>query len=120
MRIISVRVEPVARVLAIAYSIFGVSAFVLFTASSAETLTLPLGIVLPLLHLNININLARSTNMLYNVFLCIVTLVSYAVTGWITGVTVALCFNAVAKETGGIDAKYVVVASDDATANPSI
>jgi hypothetical protein len=59
MRIISVRVYPVAKVLAIVYAVFGLSAFLTYSVSSALYLTLPFGILAPLFHLNLNFNLAR-------------------------------------------------------------
>ncbi|HKS76163.1 MAG TPA: hypothetical protein VJQ82_23325 [Terriglobales bacterium] len=109
MRIISVRVAPVVRVLAIAYAVFGVVAFLLYAVSSAEALTLPFGLVAPLFHLNVNLSLPRSSGVLYNAFLCIAAILSYSLTGAITGVGAAVCFNVIAKQTGGIDAKYVKV-----------
>jgi hypothetical protein len=107
MRIISVRVSPVAKVLAIVYAVFGLSAFVTYAASGAQFLTLPFGILAPLFHLNINFNLARSGGVLYNTFLGVAAVLSYALTGWITGTVAAVLFNVIAKHTGGIDAKYV-------------
>jgi hypothetical protein len=107
MRILAVRVEPVARVLCIIYAFLGLPAFLVFWFADAQFLTLPFGIVAPLVHLNININLPRSTNLFYNLFCCIAEIVAYAVTGWITGAAAALCFNLVAKQRGGIDTKYV-------------
>lgn len=113
MRIISIRVEPTARVLAIAYAVFGLSAFVVYAVGGAGFLTLPFGVLLPLFHLNLNFNLARSSGLLYNVFLCAAAVLSYALTGWMTGVLVAVCFNVIAKLTGGIDAKYVSLAKHE-------
>lgn len=112
MRIISIRVEPVARVLAIAYSFFGLVAFIVFAAGSAEALTLPFGVLAPLFQLNVNLNLPRSGGILYNIFSCAAAVLSYSVTGWITGAAAAICFNVIAKWRGGIDAKYVRVAKD--------
>jgi hypothetical protein len=105
----SVRVTPIARILAIAYAVFGIVAFLQFAVSSVQYLTLPFGVVAPLVHLNLNLNLARSTNVYYNLFLCLASVVSYSLTGWLTGAVVALCFNQIAKYTGGVDAKYVSV-----------
>jgi len=119
MRIVGIRVEPLARILAITYAPFGLGAFVLFAVSKADYLTLPFGILAPLFHFNVNLNLERSGSMFYNIFLCIAAVLSYVLTGWITGVVVGLCFNAVAKQTGGIDAKYVSVVLDEtAEVNP--
>jgi hypothetical protein len=112
MRIISVRVAPVALVLAVTYALFGFSAFLVYAFSKAEFLTLPFGVLAPLFHLNLNFNLARSGGVLYNIFLCIAAVLSYALTGWITGAFAAVCFNFIANQTGGIDAKYVSVAED--------
>jgi hypothetical protein len=50
---------------------------------------------------------------LYNTFLGVAAVLSYALTGWITGIVAAVFFNVVAKQTGGIDAKYVSVTSDE-------
>lgn len=102
--------------MAIAYAVFGLSAFVVYAVGSAEFLTLPFGILAPLFHLNLNFNMARSGGVLYNIFVCAAAVLSYALTGWITGVVAAVCFNVIAKQTGGIDAKYVSVANDEAPA----
>ncbi len=107
MRIISIRVEPVARILAIIYTLFGLSAFLLFRFTSSDYLTLPIGVVAPLIHLNVNLTLPRSDNFIANLILCVSAIVSYGVTGWLTGAAAAMCFNVVAKRMGGIDAKYV-------------
>src|SRR5258707_351079 len=122
MRIISIRIEPFARVLAIAYAVFGLSAFVFFAISRADYMTLPFGILAPLFHLNVNVNLVRSSSMLYNIFLflCVTAVLSYALTGWITGLVAASCFNAVAKLTGGIDAKYFSTIIKENPPNPAL
>ncbi|HEU4416876.1 MAG TPA: hypothetical protein VFT65_18950 [Candidatus Angelobacter sp.] len=117
MRIISIRLSPVARVLAIAYAVFGLGAFLVYAFGSAQYFTLPLGIIGPVFHLNLNINLARSGGVLYNIYLLAAAVLSYALTGWITGMAAAACFNVVAKQTGGIDAKYVFLADDGSSAD---
>jgi hypothetical protein len=76
-----------------------------YALSTAEFLTLPFGILAPLFHLNLNFNLARSGGVFYNILLCTAAVLSYALTGWITGAFAALCFNIIAKLIGGIDAK---------------
>jgi hypothetical protein len=107
MRIISVRLEPIARILAIIYAVFGLGAFFLFEFTDSQSLTLPFGIFGPLFHLNLNFNLPRSTSVLDTFFTGVAAILAYAVTGWITGAAATLCFNPVAKRLGGIDAKYV-------------
>jgi hypothetical protein len=107
MRIIGIRVEPFARVLAITYAVFGFGAFLFFAVSKADSLALPFGVLAPLVYLTVNLHLPRSSGVFYNIFLCVAAVLSFALSGWITGVAGALCFSAIAKATGGIDAKYV-------------
>jgi hypothetical protein len=113
MRITSVRVSPVARILGIVYAVFGLGAFVTYAVSSARYLTLPFGVLAPLFHLNLNLNLARAGGVLYNTFLGVAAVLSYALTGWVTGTVAAVLFNVTAKLTGGIDAKYVSITGDE-------
>jgi hypothetical protein len=107
MRIISVRLEPVARVLSVVYAFFGLVRFLMFAFTGAEYITLPFGVVAPLIYLNFNLNLPRSTSLAYNIFIFFAAIISYAVSGWITGAAFVICFNIVANKMGGIDAKYV-------------
>jgi hypothetical protein len=59
------------------------------------------GVLAPLFHLNLNLNLARSGGGLYNTFL-VAAVLSYALAGWITGAVSAVLFNVIVKPTGGI------------------
>jgi Flp pilus assembly protein protease CpaA len=68
--------------------------------------------------LNLNLNLPRSGGVFYNIFLAAATVVSYALTGWLTGMALAVFFNFIAKRMGGIDAKYVSVAIDEGSEKP--
>lgn len=102
--------------MAIAYSIFGLAAFFMYAVSGAPFLTLPFGVLAPLFHLNLNFNLAHAEGLSYNAFLCVAAVLSYALTGWITGAAATICFNIIAKQTGGIDARYVEVAGEDPSA----
>jgi hypothetical protein len=113
MRIISVRLGPVARVLSIVYAVFGLGAFSLFEFTGAQYLSLPFGVVAPVFHLNMNFNLPRSTSIVYTVFSGLAAVLAYALTGWLTGATAALSFNVVAKRLGGIDAKYVSISNEE-------
>ena len=116
MRIVGIRVEPFARVLAITYTVFGLSAYAVFAIKNSDSLTLPFGILAPLVNLDFTLNLPRSSGVFYNIFLCVAAVLSYALSGWITGVVGALCFNAVAKQTGGIDAKYLSTVNPEGAA----
>jgi hypothetical protein len=111
MRIISIRLQSVARILAIIYAVFGAGAFCVFAFGDARYLTLPFGKVGPLFHLNIDFNLARSSNVFYIVFCGVAEILAYALTGWVTGAVMTLCFNLIARQVGGIDVKYVSTVS---------
>jgi len=113
MRIMSIRVAPVARILALLYAALGFCGFVFFAFTNADILTLPFGIVMPLFYLNANFKFGRSSDLVYNIFLGLASVSLYAVTGWITGAAVTICFNFVAKQLGGIDASYVSTANED-------
>ena len=119
MRIVAVRREPVARILSVIYAVFGLYAFLLFAFTNAQTLTLPLGFVVTVIHFNINFNLPRPTGLALGALYLALTILLYALTGWITGATGALCFNWVAKWMGGIDAKFVETV-DDAPPSPKL
>jgi hypothetical protein len=106
MRLVSIRPGPIARIVAVVYAFLGLVIFVEFALSSSEYLTLPFGVLAIGVHLNLNLNLPRSSNPYYNIFLCIACVLSYALTGWITGAVATLCFNAVSNKLGGIDSKY--------------
>ena len=109
MRIVSVKPVPVGFIFAIVYAIFGFVNFLLFAFSSPPTITLPVGIIMGIFHLNLDFHLARSADLIANAFDCIGSILSFALTGWITGITVVLSFNLIAKKIGGIDAKFVSV-----------
>jgi hypothetical protein len=120
MRIISIDWRPLAIVLAIAYAALGLSAFIAFAVGSDEKFVLPVGIVLPLFHLNLSLTLARSSDLFANVFQCMGAVLGYALTGWITGIAVALGFNFIAKRLGGINAKYVSTVLDETRKTSSV
>jgi len=81
---------------------------------SDQKFILPVGILLGVFHLNMNFALPRSPDLLANAFLCIGAVLSYALSGWITGIAVTLCFNFIAQKTGGIDAKFVTAIEETA------
>jgi hypothetical protein len=110
MRIIGIKIRPFAAVLAVIYAVFGVIEFLLFILGNSPYILLPVGIVGLIFHLNFNFPLHRSPDLLYNVFLCFAAIAGYALTGWLTGIAAALCFNVTAKKIGGVDAKYFLLA----------
>lgn len=114
MRITSVHPGAVALVFAVMYAFFGFVAFVIYAFSSVHVFLLPIGLVMGVFHLVFNIQLVRSPDILANVFLCLLAMLCYGLTGCITGGIVALCFNFIAEKTGGIDAKFVSVDDNNA------
>jgi len=117
MRIISIQPAPVARIFAIIYGVCGLVAFIQYALSSMQSFVLPVGILMLIFHLNINIPVRRSADLLANAFLCIGAIFSFALSGWITGAALTLCFNFIADKVGGVNAKFVTVA-EDASASP--
>jgi hypothetical protein len=111
-RIVSVELAPVARVFAVTYAFFGLVAFVLYAFNSDRVFVLPVGVVMGIFHLNLNLQLSRSTYPLSNAFLCAAAIFSYGLTGAMTGMAVTLCFNVVAKKTGGIEVSFVSTVND--------
>lgn len=116
MRIISVHPGAVALVFGFTYAVFGFVAFVAYAFSSLQIFVLPIGIVMGMFHLVFDIRLARSPDLLANALLLVAAVFCYGLTGCISGAAVAVCFNFVAQKVGGIDAKFVSVASEDAVA----
>jgi hypothetical protein len=114
MRIISVRWQSVANVFAIIYAVLGLGAFCFFEFSGAPFLILPFGILGPIFHLNLNINLSRSDDLLATAFSGVATIAAHALTGWITGAATTLCFNLIIKSIGGIDAKHFSTINENA------
>jgi hypothetical protein len=106
MRVVWVRPLSVGHVIAAMYAVLGLVAFVTFAASDMPFITLPLGFVFFIFHLNLNLNFQRPHDPIMAVILCGGTMASYAVSGWITGITATLVFNAVLEKMGGADAKY--------------
>lgn len=114
MRIISIHPGAVALVFAFTYAVFGLVDFVVYELSGhRHPFVLPIGILMGVFHLELNIPVAHSPDLLANALLCVAAVLCYGLTGSITGAVVVACFNFVAQKMGGIDAKFVSVASDD-------
>ena len=107
MKIVALRIQPIARVVAAIYAIFGVSFWITYCLSKAQYLTLPVGLVAPMLHFNFNFNFHRSTDVVYNVLLFLASVAGYALTGWLTAMALVICFNVAARLTGGLDADCI-------------
>jgi hypothetical protein len=107
MRIVSVRIRPVAQLFAWIYGCLGVVQGFVFALGNAEKVAFPLGIVAPLVHFNVNWIIARPANPGVAVLVVLLMVVSYAITGSITGALLVLCFNLASHIRGGVDATLV-------------
>ena len=108
MRIMSFRITPVARVLAIIYGVFGLTYVPTLLLMGAKEMILPLGIVAPLVFFNLNLHFALPTHFLTGILSAAAASLCYAVTGSVTGATAVLVFNFVARQLGGIEASVLV------------
>ncbi len=111
MRIMSFRITPVARVLAIIYGMYGFAYVPILLLTGTKQMILPIGIVAPLVFLNLNLHLAMPTHFLTGILSTIVASLCYTITGWLTGAAAVLAFNLVARMIGGIDAAVLTGAS---------
>ena len=69
MRIISVRITPVARIIAIIYGVLGLLYVPEVLLFGAGQMTLPVGIVAPLVYLNFNLKLPVPTHFFLESYL---------------------------------------------------
>ena len=107
MKIVSLRIQPIAKVVAAIYALFGLSFWIAYCLGKAPYLTLPVGLVAPMVHFNFNFHFHRTTDVAYNVLLFLASLAGYALTGWLTAVALVICFNVAARLRGGIDADFI-------------
>jgi len=107
MKIVALRIQPIAKVVAAIYALFGVSFWVAYLFGKAPYLTLPVGLVAPWVHFNFNFNFHRTNDVAYNVLLFLASVVGYAVTGWLTAMALVICFNVAARLKGGIEADFI-------------
>jgi hypothetical protein len=104
----SLRVGPIARVFAILYGVLSPFLVLLMALSRTEYLRIPLGVIAPpLLYLNINFDIQHPTHIVSAVLLVLFGAACYAATGWLTGAALVLCFNFIARRTGGIEASIL-------------
>jgi hypothetical protein len=108
MRIMSLRVSPVARIFAIVYGVCSPFLLIGMALSKADYLRIPLGIIAaPLFFVNINFDIQHPTHILSAALLVLFAAACYAATGWLTGAALVLCFNFIARRTGGIQASVL-------------
>jgi hypothetical protein len=107
MKIVALSVQPIARVVAAIYAIFGASFWIAYCFSKAAYFTLPVGLVAPMVHFNFNFNFHRTTDVVYNLLIFLASVAGYALTGWLTATALVICFNVAARLKGGINADFI-------------
>jgi hypothetical protein len=80
--------------------------------SNVDTITLPVGVIAPLLHLNVNFDFHRSPSVLVNCLFLLGSLAAYAAIGWLTAALAVTCFNVAARLKGGISTDFVLASGD--------
>jgi len=103
MKILSLRVAPFARVLAVIYAVVGLTMVPVLLVTGAKEMILPIGILAPLVRLNLNLHMALPSHFLTGLSSAVAASVCYAFTGWLTGAVAVLAFNLIAGRMGGIE-----------------
>ena len=113
MRIIAIRVRPVCLAFSCLYAVVGLFAFIQYCfLEEMQQFTLPVGIIAPFVHFNLNINVPRSMTASAPFAYAIVAMFAYAVSGCISGLIGTHIFNFIAGIMGGIDARFVKTVDD--------
>ena len=121
MRIIAIRVRPVCIAFSCLYAVVGLSSFIQYCfLEQMQQFTLPVGIIAPFVHFNINLNIPRSMTASAPLLYAIAAVVAYAVSGCISGLIGTYLFNFIARIMGGIDARFVKTADDQLPSAPDI
>jgi hypothetical protein len=121
MRIIAIRPRPVAIAFSLIYGVAGLWAFAEFDRVTELTLlTCPVGVLVPFIHFNLNLNISREIVSAQPVMVAIAAVLSYAASGCITGTVFIYMFNFIAGLMGGIDARFVKTAEEQETPKLSI
>jgi hypothetical protein len=107
MKIMALRIQPIAKVGAAIYAIFGATFWIMYCFSQAQYLTLPVGIVAPMVNFSFNLHFHRTSDVVYNVLVFFGSVAGYALTGWLTAMALVICFNVAARWKGGIDANFI-------------
>ena len=108
MRIISLRVRPVARIFAILYGALSPFIVIGIMLSKGEYIRIPLGVVAPLLNLNFNFDFQTPTHFLTGTLVVLFGIACYVATGWLTGAALIVAFNFVSRRMGGIESNIIV------------
>jgi hypothetical protein len=106
-RIVSIDARAVARILAWTYGILATLGSITLLFADLGQITYPFGFVVPGFHLNLNLHLPLTENPLGRLLTLAGFVVSYTITGWISGFLLAALFNLIARRRGGIPTAIV-------------
>lgn len=108
--IIALEVGDVSRIFTLIYAFMGcLSAISQLLLLNTEYIKFPIGIFFPFVHFTFDLSLPRPT-FPFSAFLAVIGMVIvFAVSGAITGTVLTHAFNLIAKHTGGVEAKLVVL-----------
>ena len=119
LRIIAIRVRPACIAFSCLYAVVGLLAFIQYCfLEEMQQFTLPVGIIAPFMHFNINLNIPRSMTASAPAVYGIATVLAYAVSGCISGFVGTYLFNFIAHIMGGIDARFVQTLDDQQSGIP--
>jgi hypothetical protein len=108
MKVLSLRVAPVAKALAVIYAVLGFLYVPTLLLARTTQMTVPFGVLGPLVHFNLNLHFPMPNSFLTGILSTILSTVLYAISGWLTGAVAVVVFNFVAKRMGGIEATAFV------------
>jgi hypothetical protein len=108
MKVLSLRVAPVAKALAVIYAVLGFLYVPTLLLARTTQMTVPFGVLGPLVHFNLNLHFPMPNSFLTGILCTMLSTVLYAISGWLTGAVAVVLFNFVAKRMGGIEATAFV------------
>lgn len=108
MQIMSFRVGPPANIIAIIYGILGILTVPHALLVGASQITLPVGLIAPLVYLSFNLHVTTPTHFLSGMLYALAAGACFALSGWLTGAVAVLAFNLVASRIGGIEASVLI------------
>ncbi len=94
------------RTLAVIYGVLGIFYVPAVVLRGAQQVTLPVGIIAPLVYLNLNLHLPAPRHFLTGILSTLAACLCYT-SGWLTGAAAVVAFNFIAKRPGGVEASIL-------------
>ncbi len=96
----SLQVTTLANIVAVYYGCAGAITTIVYMVQQQDKFSAPLGLLLPFINLKISLTYDPPSSLFQYAFLLSVFSVSYAFTGWLSGSTIGLLYNLLAKYFG--------------------